>query len=185
MIDWTKSNAEILTELDADAWVPSGAAVVLSTIRSVLPPDAYAMVRLTLEQATAPTGDTPQERMIAAELSDAVAAMRTVGLSLSSLDRQAVIDQLASLGGWPDAVRDAVKALGGVWQKQWSIEGYDALPSDDAVTEHKAKLARQAAHDAAIDIINDMKAAAGVALDNGDDPLVAAGAVWEAANAGE
>jgi hypothetical protein len=50
-------------------------------------------------------------------------------MSLSGADRQAMIDELAVAGEWPDSVRDAVKALGGVWVGRWSLEGFDAEPT--------------------------------------------------------
>jgi hypothetical protein len=59
-------------------------------------------------------------------------------MSLSGADRQAMIDELAVGGNWPDPVRDAVKALGGVWVKRWSLEGFDAEPTLAEVTAAKA-----------------------------------------------
>ena len=67
--------------------------------------------------------------------------MSTNGLSLSTPDRQAVIDALATAGSWPDAVRDAVKALGGVWRPRWQIEGYAIAPTLESV---QAELDRDA-----------------------------------------
>jgi hypothetical protein len=49
-----------------------------------------------------------------------------------------MIDELAVGGSWPDAVRDGVKALGGVWVKRWSLEGFDAEPTLSEVTAAKA-----------------------------------------------
>jgi len=60
-------------------------------------------------------------------------ALSTVGMSLSGADRQGLIDQLAIAGSWPDAVRDAVKALGGIWKSRWQIEGYEAEPTLESV----------------------------------------------------
>jgi hypothetical protein len=56
-------------------------------------------------------------------------------MSLSGADRQGLIDQLAIAGEWPDSVRDAVKALGGVWRARWQLEGYESKPTLDSVTK--------------------------------------------------
>jgi hypothetical protein len=58
-------------------------------------------------------------------------------MSLSGADRQAMIDELAVGGSWPDAVRDGVKALGGVWVGRWSLEGFDAEPTLGQVEARK------------------------------------------------
>jgi len=113
---------------------PTNAAITLASIKDVLPVEAYALVRLTLEGAMVVPDDTPADelieaKMIAAEMADALSALRTVGLSLSGDDRQAIVDMLAVAGSWPDAVRDAVKALGVRTQPRWEIEGYATEPT--------------------------------------------------------
>jgi hypothetical protein len=60
-------------------------------------------------------------------------ALSTVGMSLSGADRQGLIDQLAIAGEWPDAVRDAVKALGGAWKPRWQKDGLQAEPTLESV----------------------------------------------------
>jgi hypothetical protein len=75
------------------------------------------------------------------DLHDALSAMLSRGISLSSPDRQATIDLLAAFGQWPDSVRDAVKAVGGVWAGRWSLEGFDAEPT---LTQVKARKAEEA-----------------------------------------
>jgi hypothetical protein len=49
-----------------------------------------------------------------------------------------MIDELAVGGSWPDAVRDGVKALGGVWVGRWSLEGFDAEQTLSQVEAAKA-----------------------------------------------
>jgi hypothetical protein len=74
-------------------------------------------------------------------------------MSLSGADRQSLIDQLATAGQWPDAVRDAVKAMGGVSRPRWQIEGYDSEPtlqSVQAEIERNATAAWYAARDAVV-----------------------------------
>lgn len=44
-------------------------------------------------------------------------------MSLSSPERQGLIDQLSVIGSWPNEVRDAVKALGGANQPRWQSLG--------------------------------------------------------------
>ncbi len=123
-------NAETrLAELLETVWVPTNKAITLSEIRGALTVEAYALVRLTLEAAMVPADDSIEAKLIAAEMTDAIGAMRTVGLSLSSPDRQAVVDLLAFRGQWPDAMRDAVKALGGTHKPRWQVEGYATEPT--------------------------------------------------------
>jgi lambda repressor-like predicted transcriptional regulator len=101
------------------------------------------LVRLTLEAATVPTADTAEAKFIASEIADALSALRTVGLSLSGDDRQAVVDMLAVAGSWPDAVRDTIKALGVTKQPRWQTEGYDEAPTL-AVVQAEATAAQAA-----------------------------------------
>jgi hypothetical protein len=62
-------------------------------------------------------------------------------MSLSGADRQGLVDQLAIAGEWPNAVRDAVKALGGVSRPRWQIEGYATAPTLESV---QAEISRDA-----------------------------------------
>jgi hypothetical protein len=74
-------------------------------------------------------------------------------MSLSGADRQGLIDQLAIAGNWPDAVRDAVKALGGVSRPRWQIEGYaiePTLQSVQAEIDRDATAAWYSARDAVV-----------------------------------
>jgi len=145
---------ERLDYLLAEVSTPTNAAITLATIKGVLTMEAYALVRLTLEGATVVPADTPadeliQAKMIAAEMADALSALRTVGLSLSGDDRQAVVDMLAVAGSWPDAVRDAVKALGVRTQSRWqTLPEYYEAPTLESVTAEQSKaLATQAYRD--------------------------------------
>jgi hypothetical protein len=131
-IDWTKPTADILADLLVPVWVPTNAEVTIGMIRDSigLTPQEYGLVRSTLEGAIATlrADADPAKRMQGIDLHDALSAMLSRGISLSSPDRQATIDLLAAFGQWPDAVRDAVKAVGGVWVGRWSLEGFDAEP---------------------------------------------------------
>ena len=180
--DWqTLAPAELRGQLGEMVEAPTNVQITLSEIRGVLEPADYAMVRLTLEQSTVPASDELADRVLAAEMADAMAAMRTVGLNLSAADRQAVIDSLAAAGQWPDAVRDVVKALGVVRQPRWQKLGYESLP---ALEDVDAEQSRELAKNAITDRINAAKAAMSTAYDAGQSG-VGITAAAEAAWAGE
>jgi|GEM_PF-2567234 len=148
-IDWTKPAAEILADLLTPVWVPTNAEVTIGMIRDAigLTPQEYGLVRSTLEGAiaTLKADDDPVKRMQGIDLHDALSAMLSRGISLSSPDRQATIDLLAAFGQWPDSVRDAVKAVGGVWVGRWSLEGFDAEPTlADVETAQASAIEEQA-----------------------------------------
>ena len=133
---------ERLDYLLESVFVPTNRLVTISDLESTLDDFGFALVRLTLDTASQPQivdGMSQVEILIARatakKIEDAVEAMRsTDGLSLSTPARQAVIDQLAIAGEWPDTVRDTVKALGGVWQPRWQWEGYASEPTLTQVT---------------------------------------------------
>jgi hypothetical protein len=132
-IDWTLPAADILAELLTDVWQPTDAAITVAEIVAAVGTDAARLVVGTLQ---AGAGLDPL-------LSSSYQAISTVGMSLSGADRQAMIDELAVGGSWPDAVRDAVKALGGVWVKRWSLEGFDAEPTlAEATAAQAARVVR-------------------------------------------
>jgi len=126
-IDWTLPAAEILAELLTDVWQPTNAAITVAEIVTAVGTDAARLVIGTLQ---AGAGLDPL-------LASSYQAISTVGMSLSGADRQAMIDDLAVGGSWPDAVRDSVKALGGVWVGRWSLEGFDAEPTLSQVEARK------------------------------------------------
>jgi len=129
LIDWTLPAADILAELLTDVWQPTDAAITVAEIVTAVGTDAARLVIGTLQ---AGAGLDPL-------LSSSYQAISTVGMSLSGADRQAMIDELAVGGSWPDAVRDGVKALGGVWVGRWSLEGFDAEPTLTQVEARKAE----------------------------------------------
>jgi hypothetical protein len=126
-IDWTLPAADILAELLTDVWKPTDAAITVAEIVTAVGTDAARLVVGTLQTGA---GFDPL-------LSSSYQAISTVGMSLSGADRQAMIDELAIGGEWPDAVRDGVKALGGVWVGRWSLEGFDAEPTLSQVEARK------------------------------------------------
>jgi hypothetical protein len=126
-IDWTLPAADILAELLTDVWQPTNAAITVAEIVTAVGTDAARLVVGTLQ---AGAGLDPL-------LASSYQAISTVGMSLSGADRQAMIDELAVGGSWPDAVRDGVKALGGVWVGRWSLEGFDAEPTLSEVEARK------------------------------------------------
>jgi len=111
---------ERLDYLLESVFVPTNATITVSEIvAAVGGMDAARLVVGTLQAGAA------QDPILAASYQ----ALSTVGMSLSVQDRQALIDQLAVAGQWPDVVRDAVKALGGVSRPRWQIEGYAIEPT--------------------------------------------------------
>ena len=126
-IDWTLPTADILAELLTDVWQPTNAAITVAEIVTAVGTDAARLVVGTLQ---AGAGLDPL-------LASSYQAISTVGMSLSGADRQAMIDELAVGGSWPDDVRDGVKALGGVWVGRWSLEGFDAEPTLTQVKSRK------------------------------------------------
>jgi hypothetical protein len=120
---------ERLDHLLTDVWVPTNEVITLAVIREALPTQDYGLVLVTLANAKKPQADTPEAIAAATEMEGVFIALNGAGISLSSPDRQTAIDQLASAGSWPDTVRDAVKALGGVYRKQWQREGMSFEPT--------------------------------------------------------
>ena len=141
-IDWTLPAADILAELLAQVWQPTNTEVTIGMIRDTLgfTPEQYGLVRGTLERAINEliADDDPVNRMKGIDLKDARDAMLSRGISLSDANRQATIDELAHYGQWPDAVRDGVKALGGVWVGRWSLEGFASEPTLGQVAARKS-----------------------------------------------
>jgi hypothetical protein len=125
----TLTPEEIRAYLLGSEWHPTNRVITLGVLREALPPEGYFLVRQSLEAATVPQGDSIEARAIAADMSDAFAAMRTVGISLSTTDRQAAIDLLAAKGKWPDSLRELVKSMGGYWLPRWQTEGIASEPS--------------------------------------------------------
>jgi len=117
---------ERLAYLLESVWVPTNATITVAEIvNAVGSLDAARLVVGTLQAGAS------QDPILAASYQ----ALSTVGMSLSGADRQGLIDQLAIAGEWPDSVRDAVKALGGVWRARWQLEGYESKPTLDSVTK--------------------------------------------------
>lgn len=130
---------ERLDYLLESVWVPTNKPVLFADITEVVGLEGAALVVGTIKAATAtnPLMDT------------ILIAMSTVGLSLSTPERQGVIDLLADSAQWPDSVRDAVRALGGAWQAKWIGEGYEAEPTLEQIqTEITKRQLADAAADA-------------------------------------
>jgi hypothetical protein len=134
---------ERLDYLLESVFVPTNKQVLVADLVDAVGDNGSRLVLGTLQAAAA------QDPLLAA----AYQALATVGISLSPLDRQAMVDQLATAGSWPDATRDAVKALGGVYRKRWQIEGYDSEPTLEVVQEIiAAEAIREAARQKLIEI---------------------------------
>jgi hypothetical protein len=143
---------ERLDYLLESEWVATNKSVLFADITEVIGLEATALVVGTIKAASAAN---PLMETI-------LIAMSTVGLSLSTQERQSVIDSLAVAGQWPDSVRDAVKALGGVDRPRWVTAGYKIEPTleivqaeidRDAITawlEAKLSVVREGLHNLTI-----------------------------------
>jgi hypothetical protein len=138
---------ERLDHLLEDVSTPITTGVTLTIIENTLDSSeatagTFPLVRLTIEAATVPQivdgMDEPQiaqAKFIATRMADALMVLRSKdGLDLSPPIRQGMIDMLALAGQWPDAVRDAIKALGVRVQPRWQTEGYTIEPTLQSVT---------------------------------------------------
>jgi hypothetical protein len=136
--DWqNKTDAEVLAELLADVFVPTNRQVLFADISGVVGLEAAALVVGTIKAASA------QNPL----LETVLIAMSTVGLNIGTPERQAMIGQLALAGGWPDQVRDSVKALGGVTVPRWQQIGMSEPTIESVAAERQAKAAMQAYRD--------------------------------------
>jgi hypothetical protein len=160
---------ERLDYLLESVFVPSNKLVTIGMIKDALPEEAYGLVLATFAMAKIPASAEFADVAKAAEMESSFIAMSSEGLSLSSLTRQAVIDQLAAAGGWPDVVRDAVKALGGVWQPRWEIEGYAAEPTLEQVTTELRKIELE---DAAVDRLQAFRETLSAWDGSGEEPVL-------------
>jgi hypothetical protein len=151
--------SERLAYLLETVWVPTNRQVLFADITGAVGLEATALVVGTIKAASAsnPLMDT------------ILIAMSSVGLSLSTAERQGVIDSLAIAGEWPDAVRDAVKALGGVWRTRWQSEGYESEPTLESVTLEVTK--HQLESDA-IDALQAFREALSAWDGSGDAPVL-------------
>lgn len=118
---------ERLDYLQADVWQPSERAVTVADIVDAVGLDAAREVVATLQQAAV------EDPILAASYQ----ALATVGLTLSTSQRQALVDQLADRGNWPAEVRAAIKLLGGTWQRRWQVEGYQAEPTLETLVKQQ------------------------------------------------
>jgi hypothetical protein len=110
-------------------FVPTNQQVLFADVTNAVGLEAGALVVGTIKAASAANP----------LLETVLIAMSTVGLGLGTTERRAMIDSLAVAGEWPDAVRDAVKALGGVNQVRWQVEGYESQPTLSQVTTELRK----------------------------------------------
>jgi hypothetical protein len=126
--------------------VPTNATITVAEIvNAVGSLDAARLVVGTLQAGAS------QDPILAASYQ----ALSTVGMSLSGADRQQLIDELAIAGEWSDAVRDAVKALGGVWQARWQIDGYASEPTLESVQaelDHENQPADETRHEVLLSV---------------------------------
>ena len=121
---------ERLDYLLESVFVPTNKQIIVADLVDAVGDNGSRLVLGTIQSAAA------QDPLLAA----AYQALATVGISLSPPERQAMVDQLATVGDWPDTVRDAVKALGGVNRKRWQINGLQSEPTLESLEAEKIKL---------------------------------------------
>jgi hypothetical protein len=114
---------ERLDYLLESVFVPTNKTITVSEIVGTVGMDAGRLVVGTIQAGAS------QDPILASSYQ----ALSTVGMSLSGMDRQRLIDALAAGGNWPDAVRDAVKALGGAWRPRWQVDGLGEEPTLDSI----------------------------------------------------
>lgn len=114
---------EIRAYLLTTEWVPNTQTVTVATISAAIGLEAAALVIGTVDAggATNPL------------LKSSFVALSTTGVQLHTPERQGLIDILAVAGSWPDAVRDAVKALGGSMVPRWQRLGYPIEPTIELI----------------------------------------------------
>jgi hypothetical protein len=151
-----------LAYLLESVWVPTNATITVAAIVEAVGLDAGRLVLGTIQAASA------QDPILASSYQ----ALSTVGMSLSGADRQGLIDALATAGQWPDAVRDAVKALGGVRCPRWQIEGYANQPTLQQIT---TELRKQELEDSAVDALQAFREALSSWDGSGDAPVLGGG----------
>lgn len=112
-----------LDHLLAPAAIPLDTLITVGHITDAVGMDASRLVVGTVQAGAA------QDPLLAA----AMHSLYTTGMMLSPPERQAMIDQLALAGEWPDSVRDAVKALGIDNRPRWQVEGRAEEPTIESV----------------------------------------------------
>jgi hypothetical protein len=122
---------ELLDALLVVVETPTNDPVRFSDIESLAGFEAANLVYGTLEAAKA---QMPL-------LGSVITAMSTTGLVLSDPARQAVVEQLAALGKWPQELQDTLKQLAISKRYQWQIEGYTSEPT---LEQLQAKIDREA-----------------------------------------
>jgi hypothetical protein len=156
------TNDERLAYLLDSIWVPTNRPVLFADITAVVGLEATALIVGTMKAASAanPLMDT------------IIIAMSTNGLSLSTAERQGVIDALATAGQWPTEVRNAVKALGGASKPRWQTLGYEIAPTLESVSLAATK---KQLEDSAVDALQAFREALSSWDGSGDAPVLGGG----------
>jgi hypothetical protein len=153
------TNEQRLAYLLESVWVPTNRPVLFADITAVVGLEATALIVGTMKAASAanPLMDT------------IIIAMSTNGLSLSTAERQGVIDALATAGQWPTEVCNAVKALGGASKPRWQTLGYEVAPTLESVSLAATK---KQLEDSAVDALQAFREALSSWDGSGDAPVL-------------
>jgi hypothetical protein len=167
---------ERLAYLLEPVFVPTNAGVVLRDIYNAAG-EYESLVAITIYQVRHPVlAEIAEEQdrfsamALAEQLNQACMAMSNpTGLLLSDAKSQSLVDILSLLGSWPDSVRDAVKALGGVDRFRWQSEGYEVTPTLESVT---LAMTKETLEDAAKDALQAYREALSAWDGTGDAPVL-------------
>ncbi len=144
MIDWTKTDEQILAELLEEVSKPTGRLVTFGDLDAELGAEAYQVIVGVFETA----------QSVNPSLRPAFLALSTTGLTLDSPSRLAMIDQLATAGygadgsqPWPTQWVTQIKAMAVTIRPRWQIVGLSQEPTVNSVAaerkSHELALAQQ------------------------------------------
>jgi uncharacterized tellurite resistance protein B-like protein len=130
VIDWTKTDEQILGELLEDVSKPTGRLVTFGDIDAQLGAEAYQVIVGVFEAA----------QSVNPSLRPAFLALSTTGLTLDSPSRFAMIDQLATAGygadglqPWPVEWVKQIKAMAVTVRPRWQVVGLSQEPTIESV----------------------------------------------------
>ncbi len=132
MIDWTKTDEQILAELLEDVSKPTGRLVTFGDIDAELGAEAYQVIVGVFETA----------QSVNPSLRPAFLALSTTGLTLDSPSRFAMLDQLATSGHgvdgaqpWPTQWVTQIKAMAVTVRPRWKVAGLSEEPTLNSIAE--------------------------------------------------
>jgi hypothetical protein len=130
VIDWTKTDEQILAELLEEVSKPTGRLVTFGDLDAELGAEAYQVIVGVFETA----------QSVNPSLRPAFLALSTTGLTLDSPSRFAMLDQLATAGygadgsqPWPTQWVTQIKAMAVTVRPRWQIAGLSEKPTLESI----------------------------------------------------